>query len=1287
MKKKINLRQLSKLHLRFRRRQYRVGLISLGILATVILAFNFWFIDHAESVLEQIVETQSNHKLALRIGNFRFNWISNKIRIDSAVFYSKDTTANNLYRVNVSRINFKARGFLPLLFRKQLLIDSIHLYDPEIVFTRINKKEKDTTKTTSTEDFSVAREMGRISQSINDAIEVLQINRFLIDNGSFSLVDQTNPSSTPFVVNRVQIRLDNLHVDSASARHEKSNKILFTDNIAIQTTNQDMIFPGGRHLLSFKNFRFNIKNKLVEFDSCTVRANRGDSSKTTFVIFFDKLRLTNIDFDTLYHAEVIKADSVFCINPKINFDIDSDHKVPKGKKSIQRIDELIQQLFGDIIIDHIIVQNADLDINTIKKNQTNTFSSQNNNFELVGLVIKQDYERPIKIDQLFMSLHNYETYLHDGRYYFAFDSVIFYNNALNLTNFAFREYKNGKPFSSLNMPRFEVRGLSWESLLYDKKFNAESATFLSPIINYTSKEKAKQNRSVFATLSDIGGILQLSNMNIRDGTIRLHLGKGTNLTLENTNLSLSANELTASKKIKNIQHAIGNLHFGKAIFNKGITSAYLNNVRLASDNSILADRLHINNGKQLQATANQIKIGDILLDSVNQDIIMDSLFWKNATVKIYQTTPAKQKKQAANSLSLQNIHGNNTALQMLSGTKKINFYIQKIDVAEFLQKPSAKPVISGLYVSGRDFVMLDENQHVSVKNIIIDDKDNSILRDILFTKKNGADSIYMQIPLVVMVPDISKIINGNITLDNLIISDPVLIAQMGKSDTGNSHQKSNAANVYLQNAVLERPQIQLTLSGNNVNSSYIRWNGIKENSYIHINGLRSTQAVPLQVAHAKIYLTNFEYINAKGKHIATNDNKLNLEFDDIRLQKNDSGKVDWQTRAGIVSMDQLTFDSLGKNNGILKLTGGNVHNIALYSKYINNISDIIKNSNDLLIQGATGSYTGVKNTINWHNLNFANNAFEADSFSLIPLQSIEDYKIKKAFNEDYLNMTTGHLTGGTIDMVKYGSDSILKIGGIQIDKANLFTFKDKTQADTVKKYKLLPTLQIMSIPAKLNIDSVSVKNMEVVYEEINPKTKTLGSIPISNMRMNMYHIKNYDINSTDSLYIYADADVLHELNTRLQVKESYTDSLGSFLMHLHTGPLALNRWNEVLVPLVAAYVKKGDLDSMSLQAVGNNDYSKGTMRMYYHDLSLQLLSKKDLDKQTTINKIVSWIANTFIIRKNNNGKASPVFFERLKDKSAINFLIKTTLAGVKSGVGLPGTKSKERKYFRKAKKD
>ncbi|MCF3111617.1 hypothetical protein LL912_22715 [Niabella sp. CC-SYL272] len=1293
MKTRIRLKDLPRLSLRFRRRRHRFWLIVLGIVATVITAFNFWFIDHAENALEQIVERQSRGRLKLKVDKFKFNWIKNKIELQNALFYSTDSTARSLYNVNVKRITIKARGFLPLLFRKQILIDSIHLYTPAVTITRLSSRLRKADRNRGSpgnnadEKFSVALEMGKVSNSINDAINELKINRFILTDGSLSLIDNTRPQETPFVVNQIDMRLDGLQVDSTTSRKNSNSgeKIPFTDEIYIRSHDQNIIFPGNRYMLSFKNFKFTLQNQRVEFDSCTIRGTKDDSSKSAFKIYFDKLRLTNINFDTLYHEEVVQADSVYSTNPNIFLDIDSDQKVSRrNNKKIQKIDDLLQQLFGDVMLNYVVVQNGGININTIRKGKVNTFASNHNNFELQGLMIRQGNEQVVKVDKFLMTLHNYETRLQDGRYALAFDSVQFFNDAINLTKFSFKEYKGTKIINNIQMPRFELRGLSWEALLYDNFFSANSALFLNPEIEYSlTAQKSKKEKSIFQTLSNIGSVMNLNALGIQNGNIRLNLGKNATLSLSDANLSVMPDELTASRKVKHIRHSIKVFNFSRGLFQKDGLSVTLNQAALDNNQGIRAASIAVR-GNGIHADVNNARIDDLILDSTNQRLSVFGAQWQSAAIRIRAAsssgkTPAKK---ALNHFLIKDLEGKNTSLRFQDGNKDLSAYFESLIIKELRKNKRADIVVNGLALSGHDFLMTTPEQHIAVEKIILNDAAGSLLHNVVFEKTTGVDSIQIKIPQVAFVPYMNQIINGNLQLQKIVLTDPDITGHFGKKDS-NRAATQHRPQIQLGEVLLQRPKLELQFVSNKNETQTIRWDGVPENSYLRIRNLISSNQQLLAIKNLQAYLTNFEFLNSNGKRFATNYNKLNIELDQLKAGKNEEGKLDWSTLLNVHSMDKLVFDSLGKKNAVLRLDTGEIRNIALNSRELRNIGDVLKASDQLYIGNATGSYATAKNHLRWYNFQFKDGYFKTDSLRLTPVQSIEDYKKAKAFNEDYLKLQTGTVSGGRFDTYAFGNESILKIGKLNADAVRLLSFKDKTQPDTAKKYKGLPVQQILNIPIKINIDTVGLSRAYVEYWEINPVTNRLGIIPVSDLNAQLYPVRNYNLGPSDSLYIDARAHVIGALDTRLAVQQSYTDSLGRFRMQLQTGPLDLKKWNQALLPLVSAEVLKGQLDSLSMTGIGGENYSTGSMQMFYRGLKLRLMNRDDQTLQSFKNRLISWLANALILRKNNRGKHSPLFFERLKDKSPINFLIKSSLEGIKSSIGVPGVKGRQRRYMRR----
>ena len=73
--------------------------------------------------------------------------------------------------------------------------------------------------------------------------------------------------------------------------------------------------------------------------------------------------------------------------------------------------------------------------------------------------------------------------------------------------------------------------------------------------------------------------------------------------------------------------------------------------------------------------------------------------------------------------------------------------------------------------------------------------------------------------------------------------------------------------------------------------------------------------------------------------------------------------------------------------------------------------------------------------------------------------------------------------------------------------------------------------------------------------------------------------------------------------------------------------------------------------------------------MFYHDLDVQFLKDGDETKRNFLTGLVTFIVNNFVIYRNNKSRQGIIYFERFRDRSVINYLVKTTLTGIASSLG------------------
>ena len=191
----------------------------------------------------------------------------------------------------------QAKALLPIFTRKELNIDSLTIISPEIRITQLKK-----TDSSAEEKATISEQMGRIYNSITDALATLNVKRFEINKGKFVLEDKTEPNQKPLEISDLHLHIDHLYADSS-----RDVDFFSGDQMVFKTHHQSISFPDGNHKLSFSRFRINIRKRLIEIDSCTLTGKQMGNDRDSFSVFFDTVKLVKADFYALYKKKAYKS--------------------------------------------------------------------------------------------------------------------------------------------------------------------------------------------------------------------------------------------------------------------------------------------------------------------------------------------------------------------------------------------------------------------------------------------------------------------------------------------------------------------------------------------------------------------------------------------------------------------------------------------------------------------------------------------------------------------------------------------------------------------------------------------------------------------------------------------------------------------------------------------------------------------------------------------------------------------------------------------------------------------
>lgn len=1259
----------------------KIVAIVTGFMVGILLSFHFWFVSHAEDLLAELVTEQSKGKLKLEVEKFSFNWFRKTMELRKAVFYTtNDSTAPNGYRIEVDRVQLRLKELYPVIFEKRFLIDSLKLVNPAITVTslRVPESNDDTTK----ENLSIPQEMGRVYNSIRDALKVLQVDRFQIDNGKFSLVNKIDPAPTerPVTISHIYFHLDNLRVDSA--QNPARQKILFSDNVSLQTTNQDIYFPDGRHRLQFSNFRINLENRLAEFDNCTITASKGDSSNASFTVFFDKLKMTNIDFDTLYHSEVIKADSVYCINPRFTLNVNLKDEATTVKPP--KLDELVQQLTGDLHLKFVIVENGSFDINTMRKGRPSSFVSDHNNFEMQGLRINQKAIRPITVDRFAMAIRNYENFVRDSAFSIQFDSILLNNNRISLGNFAYKEYKNGNTTNRVAMPQFELYGLSWDDLVFGKRLTAEQVVLYKPVINYDlSSGNPDRSQDVFKALQEVNKLFQLHSLSIINGQVNLNFRNNAKLQLDNVTSFVTAQQLVRSTNLTGIQQSVNTLMFSKGTFTMDGLNAELNNVSLSSTGNYLqAGDITVKKKDRLGMHAKNVSIQSLVVDERAGKLLVNGIKWSEASVDL-STALSPAGGTLPGDLVITNIRGSKTKLSIHSSGNDVSLFLESVAAKEF-STVEKKWRLDGFAATGNDLIRKDRHSLLRIGRFRLADEQPSSLENIQFTQQGPNDSARIQIPSIDLVADIPSLINGHFQVSSLTVTKPLVTVYMKRSADEEEEEMPNWPLVSIDKLRIQQPTLYVSKQTEK-GTSWLEWKGAEHN-FLQLEQLQTdnNEGPGFKAGRMSFSLDRFLFHNEKGRTFNTREGQLSASIEKIAFRKNEAGAWDWKGKLAQLTAQNFILDSLDKTGGKLVISSAKLNDLSISSSLLLNLYELVKQNTSFTLKEITGSYQNKINHFQWHNISFDKNTrnLAMDSFSYQPVQSREEFVRTHPYQIDYAIVKTGAVNILGMDMERFLKDTILDLRSITVKNAWADDFRDKRVPREPGVVRPLPVNHLKQFPVRLSVDSLILNNAWVKYGEYNEKTAAAGWIHVTRLNGVVTDIRNYGATASDSLRIRASAYLEDSVFTALQVNGSYTDTSGGFIMDVQMGAADLRVMNNALGPLAGATLRSGYLDTLTMHVTGKDDMAYGEMTMVYHDLKVMLTGKPNKEKRSFFRGAVNSLVNT-ILRNKNTDRKGTVFFIRLRDRSPINYLVKITLSGVGSSVGLGKNKRQLRRYLRR----
>ena len=245
----------------------------------------------------------------------------------------------------------------------------------------------------------------------------------------------------------------------------------------------------------------------------------------------------------------------------------------------------------------------------------------------------------------------------------------------------------------------------------------------------------------------------------------------------------------------------------------------------------------------------------------------------------------------------------------------------------------------------------------------------------------------------------------------------------------------------------------------------------------------------------------------------------------------------------------------------------------------------------------------------------------------------------------------------------YENDTILKVKSnlIVLGHPDIAIYRNKLNTDNTS-IKPLYSRMLRNLKFKLLIDSLLIKNAQVLYTERVKIDGNPGEIFISNLNVKVEKLGNY-YSKTEETMILAHTNFM-KAQTQIDWRFNIHDLNDRFIFNAEIENLNSENLNYFFEPNLNKRLE-GSLNKVIFKIDGNNYSSNVDLKVKYDNFKIIALKKNIKEK----NKLISLGLNTLVSNTSNRSKDGYKYgikndIERDKTKSVFSFILKNLGLGL-----------------------
>jgi hypothetical protein len=272
------------------------------------------------------------------------------------------------------------------------------------------------------------------------------------------------------------------------------------------------------------------------------------------------------------------------------------------------------------------------------------------------------------------------------------------------------------------------------------------------------------------------------------------------------------------------------------------------------------------------------------------------------------------------------------------------------------------------------------------------------------------------------------------------------------------------------------------------------------------------------------------------------------------------------------------------------------------------------------------------------------------SLSMKHLISVPRYKEmeygKQTQGDDRISMICKDIKLEEIDLTKFFEEKKIYAQRLQINQGKVHIFTDTRDFHEPKEadFRPFPHEAFRKWKVKFMINEVKIHNFNITYSEYNPETGLTGNVIFGRTNGTVKNLTNDSIPLQKNAHclVFLKGKLMNKANTSLNFDFNISAPKGNFLCNGKVTNIEIADVNQVTETLTKARAEAGFITNFSFVMKGDKYGINGSNTIIYQDLKVAFLKNPTQNGEFKEKKLMSFLANTFVIKGGNPIGKNPV---------------------------------------------